>query len=160
MQDDIARDREEEILRQRAIASDVCTCRLCLEDRAEERREKLIMEGPLKPLGYLTVKPAPKEGLKYDNGKPRMWLLPFDALVWVGKVLTFGADKYAADSWRTVPNALERYASADLRHAERIQAGEWLDPESGLPHWAHRACNVLFCCAVACAEKAKESVAE
>lgn len=90
-------------------------------------------------------------GLKFDGGKPRMSLLPFDALVWVARVLTFGAKKYKAHSWRTVPNGLERYTDAFLRHYEAIQRGEVYDVESGLPHWAHLACNVLFGCALACA---------
>lgn len=95
-------------------------------------------------------------GMKYDAGKPRVNLLPWDALLQVSIVLTYGAKKYAADSWRTVPDALNRYKGALLRHWIAMEQGEWLDPESGLPHWAHIACNALFCCALACAMKKEE----
>jgi hypothetical protein len=31
-----------------------------------------------------------------------------------------------------------------LRHIAALQSGEWLDPESGLPHIGHIQCNALF----------------
>ncbi len=83
-------------------------------------------------------------GLKYDTGKPRMWLLPFIALVEIARVLTFGAEKYAANSWQTVENGVERYINALLRHVAAINDGEIYDPESGLLHWSHVGCNALF----------------
>lgn len=86
-------------------------------------------------------------GMKYDGGKPRMALL-FDgcpnALEAVGQVLTFGAQKYAAHSWQTVPEGEERYKSALLRHLLAVGKGEKIDPESNLHHLAHAACNALF----------------
>ncbi len=86
-------------------------------------------------------------GMKYDSGKPRMALL-FDgcpnALAAVGDVLTFGAQKYAAHSWQTVPEGQERYKSALIRHLLAVGNGEELDSESGLHHLAHAACNALF----------------
>ncbi len=83
-------------------------------------------------------------GLKYDAGKPRMWLLPFISLYEIARVLTFGAQKYAANSWQTVENGEERYANALLRHLTLIQEGEVYDEESGLLHWSHVGCNALF----------------
>lgn len=83
-------------------------------------------------------------GLKYDKGKPRMWLLPFLSLYEIAKVLTFGAEKYAANSWQEVDNATERYTNALLRHLTSIQQGEIYDEESGLLHWSHVGCNSLF----------------
>lgn len=86
-------------------------------------------------------------GMKYDGGKARMALL-FDgcpnALEAVGQVLTFGAQKYAAHSWQTVPEGEERYKSALLRHLLAVGRGEETDPESNLHHLAHAACNALF----------------
>jgi hypothetical protein len=86
-------------------------------------------------------------GMKYDGGKARMALL-FDgcpnALEAVGQVLTFGAQKYAAHSWQTVPEGDERYKSALLRHLLAVGKGEVIDPESNLHHLAHAACNALF----------------
>lgn len=83
-------------------------------------------------------------GMKYDDGKPRMWLLPFVSLYEIAKVLTFGARKYAANSWQSLPDGEERYANALLRHLTAIQQGERVDAESGLLHWSHVGCNSLF----------------
>lgn len=86
-------------------------------------------------------------GLKFDGGKPR-WSLLMEgcnkALAGVAAVLTFGAKKYEAHSWKQVENNKERYRDAMYRHLNAIESGEVLDPESGLPHWDHVACNALF----------------
>jgi len=87
-------------------------------------------------------------GMKYDGGKPRWSLmmrgLP-NFLEGIAKVLTFGANKYAADSWKGVPEGYERYRDALYRHLNAIERGEKIDPESGLPHWHHVGCNAGFC---------------
>jgi len=87
-------------------------------------------------------------GMKFDGGKPRWSLLMAGmskSLEGVAKVLTFGAKKYAAHSWRTVPEGRERYRDALYRHLAAIEQGEELDPESGLLHWDHVLCNAMFC---------------
>lgn len=84
------------------------------------------------------------EGMKHDCGKPRMDLLPFEALEEVAKVLTFGAEKYADNGWQKVDHAESRYTAALLRHVVAAQRGERLDAESGLLHAAHVAANALF----------------
>jgi len=81
-------------------------------------------------------------GLKYDEGKPRMGLLPFKALREVAQVLTFGAAKYRANNWQKIEHS--RYIDALLRHIGAYLDGEDLDPESGLHHLAHASCNTLF----------------
>lgn len=43
-------------------------------------------------------------GLKYDSGKPRLDLVPPEAVMALGYVLTYGAEKYA----RTVGGAWSR----------------------------------------------------
>lgn len=86
----------------------------------------------------------PDRGLKYDDGKLRYSLIPPILLSSVAEVLTFGAAKYAPNSWQTVPNGPERYLDALYRHLEQFRNGEALDPESGLPHLAHVATNVAF----------------
>lgn len=86
-------------------------------------------------------------GLKYDAGKTRMDLvmhgLP-NALKGVGDILTFGAKKYRAHSWRHVPNGVARYEAAAMRHLLAHSAGEFQDPESGFPHISHAICNLMF----------------
>lgn len=83
-------------------------------------------------------------GAKNDYGKTRWSLLPWKVIEGVAKVMTFGAAKYSDGGWKAVPAAKERYYDALLRHKMRIDAGEYLDPDSGLPHWAHFACNAVF----------------
>ena len=85
-------------------------------------------------------------GAKHDAGKVRAGLVLSDfprALLAVGEVATFGAQKYAAHSWRTVPHAAERYHDAFVRHQLAAAAGERIDRESDLPHAAHIAWNAL-----------------
>lgn len=91
--------------------------------------------------------PAGPGGMKYDGGKPRMDLLLSgcpNALEQVSQILTFGAQKYAAHSWQTVPQGEDRYLAALLRHLTAHGKGEVNDPESGMSHLAHAACNALF----------------
>lgn len=97
--------------------------------------------GGLKPMPINTGRGA---GMKYDADKPRMSLIPPNALTEIAKVMTFGADKYGANSWRKVENAQERYLDALLRHAIAYVAGERVDPESGLPTMAHLMCDAAF----------------
>lgn len=81
-------------------------------------------------------------GIKHDQGKDRISLLPFRALRQVAKVLTFGAKKYGPNNWQGVET--ERYEDAMFRHYEAWRAGETSDPESGLHHLAHMTCCALF----------------
>ena len=101
---------------------------------------------PEKPLAVAGT-PERGAGLKFDSGKPRWSLLMQGccrALLGVVNVLTFGAKKYSADSWRQVENGEERYRDALYRHLNAIESGEVIDPESGESHWAHVATNALF----------------
>lgn len=84
------------------------------------------------------------DGKKDDAGKVRLDLLPWKALYEVGKVLTFGATKYGANTWHTIPRPTERYVAAMQRHFVSWRLGESLDRESGLPHISHVACCALF----------------
>jgi len=85
-----------------------------------------------------------KTGLKYDQDKPMYNLIPAIAIDELAKVLTFGANKYAPNSWQNVSDGLERYRAALLRHAFAIQSGELYDQESGMPHSAHAMCCAAF----------------
>lgn len=84
------------------------------------------------------------EGKKYDTGKPMFSLIPPLAELEVAKVLTYGAEKYAPNNWKYVDNAFDRYLSAARRHINMVQLGETHDPETGLHHYAHAICNLLF----------------
>ena len=82
-------------------------------------------------------------GVKHDSGKPRMDLLPPEALREAAAVLALGAEKYDAHNWRK-GFAYSRLIAAALRHIFAWVGGENTDPESGKSHLAHAACCLLF----------------
>lgn len=81
--------------------------------------------------------------VKHDKGKARAGLVPSVPLMKVAEVLTFGANKYGDHNWRGGFNWSRLYDAA-LRHILAHQNGEDVDPESGLSHLAHAACNLMF----------------
>ncbi len=83
-------------------------------------------------------------GVKLDDGKLKMSLIPHEALTALGEVLTFGANKYTPEGWRTVTDAKTRYTDALLRHYCAYQSGESVDEESGLSHLKHMLTNIAF----------------
>lgn len=83
------------------------------------------------------------EGTKFDENKPRMDLLPMDALLEVAKVLTFGSKKYGDRNWEKGIDP-QRLRAAQLRHDAATEMGEFIDSESGLSHVAHKATDALM----------------
>lgn len=83
-------------------------------------------------------------GKKFDDGKLRYDLVPPAVLKQLATVLTFGAKKYGANNWQTVPDASNRYYAAMMRHVEADRGGEVFDEESGLPHLTHALACVAF----------------
>jgi hypothetical protein len=81
-------------------------------------------------------------GKKHDGGKVRMDLIPPEVLLSLGKVLTYGAEKYAPNNWQMVES--DRYVAAFLRHYVAWRKGEKIDMESGLMHLEHMLANVSF----------------
>ena len=98
--------------------------------------EESVSNGPIKPDLHVL-------GAKDDSGKTRLGLVlsGFNlALLGVGEVGTFGANKYTDNGWKSVPDAVNRYRDAMYRH---LLAGDEVDLESGLLHMAHAAWNAL-----------------
>ncbi|OKP02579.1 dATP/dGTP diphosphohydrolase domain-containing protein [Xenorhabdus eapokensis] len=83
-------------------------------------------------------------GVKFDGNKPRFSLIPLSPLIEIINVLEFGAQKYASNNWKNVPNAETRYFDAAMRHLLEYRSGEKIDSESGLSHLSHAACCLLF----------------
>jgi hypothetical protein len=84
------------------------------------------------------------------DGKADWSLFPFDGAELIVRVLMHGAEKYDRDNWRQGaddPEAQRRIFSATIRHLAALQRGETVDPDSGMPHIAHAATNLLFLCA-------------
>ena len=85
-----------------------------------------------------------KQDAKADGGKARLSLVPPAILEAVGRVRTFGTEKYGdPENWRQVEP--ERYRDALMRHiCAYLRDPDGVDPESGLKHLEHVACNVAF----------------
>lgn len=83
-------------------------------------------------------------GTKYDSDKPQWSLIPWRAAREVVSVLMFGAEKYAPENWKGVPDGFNRYMNGALRHTLARLNGEFVDQESGLPTLAHAICCLLF----------------
>lgn len=85
-------------------------------------------------------------GAKLDAGKNRLGLvfLAFArSLEAVGAVGTYGANKYTDNGWIDVPDGINRYTDAMLRHLLKEAIGEVHDPDTGIVHAAHTAWNAL-----------------
>ena len=80
---------------------------------------------------------------KADAGKPRPTLVPVSLIEAVTAVRMYGNEKYHdPENWRQVEP--QRYQDALYRHWLSYLKGEQCDPESGLTHLWHLACNVAF----------------
>lgn len=80
---------------------------------------------------------------KDDARKPILSRVPPELILAVERVREYGCRKYPEDSWMSVET--QRYWEAALRH----MLAAWkdyraVDPESGLPHIWHIACNLAF----------------
>lgn len=96
-------------------------------------------------------------GAKLDADKVRAGLVIAGfskALLEVGLVGTYGATKYTANGWRSVPDGVERYTDAMYRHLLAEAGGELRDNESGLLHAAQAAWNALARLELLIAERA------
>lgn len=125
-------------------------CERSPERSVEEMRDELSIcitnvKEALKPkFSAKVLSPETGQGRKFDDGKLRYSLLPWDSIEEVVKVLEYGAKKYDVDNWKTVKNGPVRYLDAAHRHMAAIMNNESLDTDSGLLHAAHAATNLLF----------------
>lgn len=88
------------------------------------------------------LRPSSYKNDRKDN-KLRWELLPLELIEHVVAVYTFGADKYAPNTWQLLDDGYNRYKAALLRHILAYEKGERSDPESGLHPLAHAAWNAL-----------------
>ena len=82
---------------------------------------------------------------KYDDGKPKLSLVPQQIIADIARVREYGVDKYGdKDNWRNV--SIDRYLDAALRHMSAMVSNgvDAVDEESGIAHYAHAACNLAF----------------
>lgn len=84
-----------------------------------------------------------EKAMKFDDGKLPIDLIDQEIIIELAKVLGYGAKKYKAHNWKNgLP--ISRYYSALQRHILAFNNGETVDPESGLNHLGHAACNLMF----------------
>ena len=89
---------------------------------------------------------VPDQNAKADAGKLRLTLVPRQIIWDIAAVRMYGNQKYGdPENWRDVE--IGRYRDAAFRHfLAYLDDPAGLDPESGLSHLSHLACNVAFLC--------------
>lgn len=85
---------------------------------------------------------------KADAGKLQLTLVPRAIIRAIARIRMYGNAKYpegGPENWRRVE--IQRYRDAAFRHfLAYLDDPAGVDPESGLPHLHHLACNVAFLC--------------
>lgn len=74
-------------------------------------------------------------GVKKDNDKVRMELVPLEAEVELAQLYTAGAVKYSPNGWRQGME-YSRLIGALKRHLALYESGSLIDPETGCHHGA------------------------
>lgn len=89
------------------------------------------------------LEPAKEEaGLRYDDNKERVDLIPPDAMLELGRVYMVGARKYSERNWeKGMP--WSKMVGPMLRHLFKFLMGEDIDPEDGQLHVAKIAWNAI-----------------
>jgi hypothetical protein len=77
------------------------------------------------------------------NPKSGVHMIDPKFILGVGDVLTYGANKYAANNWMRGMSWTEAFGGV-CRHLLAWFWGKDLDDESGLPHLHHAACGIMF----------------
>ena len=75
--------------------------------------------------------------------KLRWDLLPLLEIEDIVKVYTSGSEKYGDNTWQGLPNGIERYKAALLRHLVEYEKGNEVDEETGCLHLAQVAWNAI-----------------
>jgi len=83
------------------------------------------------------------QATRFNAGKVQHSMLPKSLLDETSKVLMFGAQKYDRNNWKKGMDYTSVYDSLQ-RHLTAFLDGENEDPESGLLHLGHAACNLAF----------------
>jgi 5'(3')-deoxyribonucleotidase len=121
---------------------------VCLDARQDEKANPisglLSFNGELKADEVMNQSTIQKgDALRYDKGKTQLDLIPPFVIEQLGKVLTFGAEKYDKDNYRKGMKWSKVIGSL-MRHINAFRAGEDFDKETGIYHIAHAMCNLTF----------------
>lgn len=84
----------------------------------------------------------PTQGLRFDEGKNRLDLIPPEWIWALGTVMTAGAKKYPERNWEKGMSWTKMVGCA-MRHTLKFIVGEPYDEETGCHHLAMAAWNLL-----------------
>ena len=99
---------------------------------------------PLGPVARALIKKARGDGgVKFDQNKRRVDLVPTEAINALADILTAGAAKYGEHNWRKGMDWSRVYGAAQ-RHMLAFWGGDDIDEESGMPHLWHALTNIAF----------------
>ncbi len=84
-----------------------------------------------------------KTGVKHDQEKPDLSLLPIEFLSEVARAMMHGEKKYGRYNY-TGGMQWSRIIAASMRHILAFMGGEDLDPESGVSHLGHAGACILM----------------
>ena len=104
-----------------------------------------VTEVMTNPMDHVKSRPdtGPEVGMKFDQGKPDLSLVPYIAISTEALALGFGEKKYGRYNY-TNGFEVSRLTSAALRHLLAYNGGETFDPESGLHHIGHARANLAM----------------
>jgi hypothetical protein len=104
-----------------------------------------ITEVMASPIDHMKSRPdaGPEVGMKFDQGKADLSLVPLIAIESEARALGFGEKKYGRYNY-TAGFEVSRLTSATLRHLLAYNGGETFDPESGIHHIGHARANLAM----------------
>lgn len=124
--------------------TDELLCIMCWTSpyQVNKRRLKMLTSDPtLDGTEKLAIR-SDGGGLRYDEGKSRVDLIPSDALMVLGEVYAAGAKKYAPRNWeRGMP--WSKVLGPLLRHLYKWMSGAKIDEETGQLHIAMVVWNAM-----------------
>lgn len=85
-----------------------------------------------------------KQQYKESNGKPRLSLIPIEALYAMGIGFSYGEKKYHTHSFREGNIDISYLLDAAARHSAQFSNGEDFDNESGNHHLGSAMCNLAM----------------
>lgn len=101
-----------------------------------------------------------KGGIKTDKGKNRLELVPPEAILAIGQVLTDNCldngGKYEDRNWEKGMDWMRVYGAVQ-RHLQAWAKGEDRDADSGLPHLDHALTGLAFLVAYASRNKGEDT---
>ena len=71
------------------------------------------------------------KGLKFDSGKLRYDLVPFEVIDEYVRCFNYGALKYEANSWKDLSDFENRYSAALGRHYSDFRKGQIINEKDG-----------------------------